>query len=209
MLWQQHEESWGLLSRRQRVQWALCFPITLSSHTHGCTASITALSTCFGRSSPVLSERGREKCAGSLLFSEGCTGFNSQIIIYSLILILLPDSRAHCKKISFMLLICLHQILSNLFSTFPFLPIFFCIFIWTFLTLLIETLERSTVLSNSLPLTMFLCPLSPVYELHLQNPVLSTTSLSYCASASFMVHKHLWCLHLSIPLSFLYCISYK
>lgn len=97
------------------------FPPPLhSSHTHGFVTLITILSTCFGRSSPVLSERGKEKCAGSLLFSEGCTGFNSQIIIYSLVFVILPDSCAHCKKIRIILLIYLHQLLSNLFSTFPF-----------------------------------------------------------------------------------------
>lgn len=186
------------------------FPPPLhSSHTHGFVTLITILSTCFGRSSPVLSERGKEKCAGSLLFSEGCTGFNSQIIIYSLVFVILPDSCAHCKKIRIILLIYLHQLLSNLFSTFPFLSTFFCIFIWTFYTLLIGTLEKSTILWNSLALNKFLCPLSPAYERRLKNPMLSTTSLWYCPSSNFMVHKLLWCLHLSILLSFLYCISYE
>lgn len=109
-----------LLSTRQKGTVSTAFPPLLrSSHTHGFITLITILSTCFGRSSPVLSEREKEKCAGSLLFFEGCTGFNSQIIIYSLIFVTLPDSCAHCKKIGLILLIYLHQLLSNLFC-FPF-----------------------------------------------------------------------------------------
>lgn len=207
-LWGQREEHSELRGRRQRLQWALCLP-TAARVPHTPALPQSPFKHTLWQELPSSSEREKEKCAGSLLFSEGCTGFNSQISIYSLIFIILPDSFAHCKKISFILLICLHQILSSLFSTFHFLPVFFCIFIWTFPTLLIETLEKSTILSNSLTLNMFLCSLSPVYELHLRNPVLSITSLSYCASARFMVPKQLCCLHFIVLLSFLYCISYK
>lgn len=194
-----------LLSTRQKGTVSTAFPPLLrSSHTHGFITLITILSTCFGRSSPVLSEREKEKCAGSLLFFEGCTGFNSQIIIYSLIFVTLPDSCAHCKKIRLILLIYLHQLLSNLFSTFPFSVNLFLHFHLNILYFI----DRDTILSNSLTLNKFLCPVSSVYELCLKNPMLSTTSLLYCASSNFMAYKLLWCSHLSILLSFLYCISY-
>lgn len=68
------------------------------------------------------------------------------------------------------------------------------------------TSEKSIILSDSLTLDKFLCPimLSPVCRLYLQKLVLCTTNLSCYASADFMVHKHLCCLHLSCLLSLLY-----
>lgn len=125
------ENAEELLNARQKGRVSTVFPPPLySSHTRGLIILITLLSACFGSSSPVLRERGKEKCAGSLLFSEGCTGFNSQIIIYSLFFVILPspDSCAHHKKIGIILLFYMCQMLSNLFSTFPYLSIFFCIF---------------------------------------------------------------------------------
>lgn len=44
------------------------------------------------------------------------------------------------------------------------------------------------------------------YRLYLQNLVLSTSSLLCCLLATFMVHKHLWCLNLSCLFSLLYLL---
>lgn len=182
--------------------------------THGFIISITVLSTCFGRSSQVLMERGEEKCAGLLLFSEGCTGFNRQIIIYSFIFIALPspDSCAYHKKIGIIFYRC--QMLSSLFSTSVFVNIFlrFQLNIVTWFskhTSLTGTFEKSIIPSDPCTLDKFLCPtmLLCIYRLYLQNLVLSTSSLSCCVLAIFVVHKHLWCLHLSCLFSLFYYIS--
>ena len=212
------ENAEELLNTRQKGIGSTVFPPPFYiSHTHGFIILITSLSTCFGRSSPVLRERGKEKSAGSLLFSEGCTGFNSQIIISSLIFVIPPswDSCAHHKKICIILLFYMCRMLLQSFQ-------YFYVFVKRFLhfqlntviwfskhTSLTRTFEKFIILSNSLTLDEFLCltVLLPVYRLYLQNPVLSTTNLSCYASASFMVYELLWALCLFCLLSLLCCIS--
>lgn len=110
-------------------------------------------------------ERGKEKCTGSLLFSEGCTGFNSQIIIYFIIFIILPspDSCAYHKKIGIVFPFYRCQMMSGLFSNSIFVNIFlhFQLNIVTWFSKhasLTGTFEKSIIASNPFTLDKFLCP---------------------------------------------------
>lgn len=125
-----------------------CVSTTLyRSCTHGCIILITISSTCFGRRSQVPRKKGKKKRTGSLLFSEGCTGFNNQIIINSLIPPS-PDSCTHCKKIGIILVFYMRQMSSSLFSSFWYLSIFVFIFSWSLSFAFLNVLHWQEHLKN-------------------------------------------------------------
>lgn len=96
---------------------------------------------------PGSQEEREKKRTGSLLFSEGCTGFNNQIIINSLIPPS-PDSCTHCKKIGIILVFYMRQMSSSLFSSFWYLSIFVFIFSWSLSFAFLNVLHWQEHLKN-------------------------------------------------------------